>query len=294
VSGEGPGRPAGPGEPLRVPVGPDVALHAERRPGRPDAAPFVLVHGLASNLRLWDGVAARLQAAGHPVVALDQRGHGRSDAPEGEYGLETAVADLGAALEALALPRPILVGQSWGGNVVLELAWRRPAGVRGLVGVDGAFIELADRFPTWEACRAALAPPRLEGTPVAELEARLRAWLAGFPEGAAAAALANFRVRPDGTVEPRLARHRHLAILRSLWEHRPSRRWGGLGVPALLLLADTGDAESTAGKRRAEATARAAGVRVRWLAPAHHDVHAEQPEAVAGVLLAAVRDGFLA
>ena len=42
---------------LRVPVAPGVTLHAERRDGDPAAMPFVLVHGLASNLRLWDGVA---------------------------------------------------------------------------------------------------------------------------------------------------------------------------------------------------------------------------------------------
>ena len=49
-------RPGAPAE-IRVPVAPGVALHAERRDGHPEALPFVLVHGLASNLRLWDGVA---------------------------------------------------------------------------------------------------------------------------------------------------------------------------------------------------------------------------------------------
>ena len=47
---------------LRVPVAPDVTLHVERRDGDPGAVPFVLVHGLASNLRLWDGVAEELHA----------------------------------------------------------------------------------------------------------------------------------------------------------------------------------------------------------------------------------------
>ncbi len=48
-----------------------------------DAPPFVLVHGLASNARLWDGVATALVAAGHPVFAVDLRGHGRSSKPAG-------------------------------------------------------------------------------------------------------------------------------------------------------------------------------------------------------------------
>src|SRR4029077_12523058 len=93
---------------LRVPVAPDVALHAERYEGDPAHMPFMLVHGLASNLRLWDGVAEALHASGHTVVALDQRGHGRSDAPESSYDMDTAVGDLLALVDALALPRPLL------------------------------------------------------------------------------------------------------------------------------------------------------------------------------------------
>ena len=91
-----------------------VALHVERYDGDPAAVPFVLVHGLASNLRLWDAVAERLHARGHTVIALDQRGHGRSDAPQSEYGNDVAVRDLIALVETLGLRRPILAGQSWG------------------------------------------------------------------------------------------------------------------------------------------------------------------------------------
>src|SRR2546428_10929996 len=104
----------------RVLVAPGVSLHVERRDGDPAIAPFVLVHGLASNLRLWDGVAEDLAARGHTVVALDQRGHGRSDAPESSYGNAIAVADLHAAIEALGLERPVIAGPSRGGHVGLE------------------------------------------------------------------------------------------------------------------------------------------------------------------------------
>ena len=164
--------------------------------------PFVLVHGLASNLRLWDGVAEDLHARGHTVVAVDQRGHGRSDTPESSHGLDIAVGDLLTLIEALGLSRPVVAGQSWGGNVVLELGWRHPAAVRGIICVDGGIIELADWFPTWEACVAALTPPRLDHLTPAELEARMRAWSPELPDRAIAAALACFRVREDGRVEP--------------------------------------------------------------------------------------------
>ena len=64
----------------------DIGFQMSVREWRPNKAiaerrPFLLVHGLSSNARTWDGVAAELSAAGHPVVAIDQRGHGRSEKP---------------------------------------------------------------------------------------------------------------------------------------------------------------------------------------------------------------------
>ena len=146
----------------RIPVAPGVELHVEVRVGNRAAAPFVLVHGLASNARLWDGVAEYLNAAGHTVVVIDQRGHGRSDAPDAGYDLDTAVADLLALINALELDRPVLAGQSWGGNVVLELGWRRPEAVRGIACVDGGVTELSQAYPSWDECLAALTPPALD------------------------------------------------------------------------------------------------------------------------------------
>jgi pimeloyl-ACP methyl ester carboxylesterase len=279
---------------LRVPVAPDVALHVERRDGDAAATPFVLIHRLASNLRLWDGVAEHLQARGHTVIALDQRGHGRSDAPDSGYDMDTVVADVQAVIEALGLSRPILVGQSWGGNVVLEYGWRHARAVRGITCVDGGVIELAEWFSSWEACLAALTPPRLDHLTLDELEGRMRATSPDLPDRAISAALHCFRVREDGRIEPRLDRHRHLQILRALWEHRPSTRFPTLEAPTLLVLADTGDAARTTAKRRAEARARATAPRLRshWFSPAHHDVHAQFPDRVADLLARAAGEGF--
>jgi len=280
----------------RIEVAPGVALHVEQRSGDPSLAPFVLVHGLASNARLWDGVAEQLHAAGHTVIAIDQRGHGRSDAPDTGYDLDTAVADLVALIDALGLSRPVLAGQSWGGNVVLELGWRRPEAVRGLACVDGGIIELAEWFPSWEECLAALTPPTLDHLTLPELEARIRAGVPHFTDRAIAAYLHCFRTRPDGTVEARLARSRHLQILRSLWEHRPSTRYATLKAPTLLLVADSGDAPRTARKRQAEAAALASGNRIRslWFSPGHHDLHLEFPDRVSAALVEPLADGFFA
>jgi pimeloyl-ACP methyl ester carboxylesterase len=280
----------------RIDVAPGVALHIEVRMGSRAAAPFVLVHGLASNARLWDGVAEYLHGLGHTAVAIDQRGHGRSDAPEAGYDLETAVADLRALIDTLELERPVLVGQSWGATVVLELAWRHPEEVRGITCVDGGVVDLAESYPVWEDCLAKLTPPALDHLTLAELETRIRKGVPHFTDRAIAAYLHCFRARPDGTIEPRLARGRHLSILRSLWEYRPSTRWATLKTPTILMLADSGDEARTANKRRAESVALAAGGKLRsvWFSPGHHDLHLEFPVRVGDLLAKAVREGFFA
>ena len=129
--------------------------------------PIVLVHGLASNAMLWEGAALAFVALGHPVIAVDLRGHGQSDKPDDGYDMQTVTFDLAKLLEVLAVRgyvRPVVCGQSWGGNVVIELAHQYPQLVRGVVAVDGGFLELQNHFPEWEACSIALRPPNLLGT----------------------------------------------------------------------------------------------------------------------------------
>jgi pimeloyl-ACP methyl ester carboxylesterase len=273
-----------------VPVARDVELAVRRWPGAD--VTFLLVHGLASNARMWDGVAGRLVAAGHGVVAVDLRGHGRSDRPATGYDFATVTDDLHELVERLELDRPVAVGQSWGGNLVVELAARFPDLVRGIACVDGGTIDLQDRFPDWEACRIALAPPELAGIPATAMEARVRAMHPDWPETGIAGVMANFEVRVDGTVAPRLTLDRHLAILRGLWEHRPLARLAQVRVPVLLLPADSGEGPSAADKRASIERARAAGpgIRVRWFTPADHDVHAQRPAEVAAALLEEVED----
>ena len=111
-----------------VAVAPGVELSVLVRDARPDTRAFVLVHGLASNARLWDGVGSCLAELGHASVAVDQRGHGSSSKPDHGYDFETVTDDLAAVIEQ-ALGRPaVLAGQSWGGNVVVEFA-RHVAGL---------------------------------------------------------------------------------------------------------------------------------------------------------------------
>jgi hypothetical protein len=130
--------------------------------------PILLIHGLASNARLWDGPARRLVELGHAVTAIDLRGHGLSDKPDTGYDMANIADDVLDVVNALGARqrnwvRPLVLGQSWGGNIVVEYAHRYGDTIRGIVAVDGGTIELSEAFPEWELCKTTM---RLQQLPV--------------------------------------------------------------------------------------------------------------------------------
>jgi len=276
-----------------LPGGPRLAIRRGDGAGRP----FLLVHGLASNARLWDGVAARLLAAGHAVVAVDLRGHGRSEQTAGGYTTEQAAADLAALCGLLGLTgdrRPVAAGQSWGGNVVLTLAAAH--GAAAAVGlVDGGWISLRERFATFEECWAALAPPVLDGVTLEAITARLRQWHPDWPEEGIAGALRSFVVRDDGTVAARLSREHHRDIVYSLFVAEPRALYPRVAVPALLAVAGSPDGDDARTGGPAEAARLIPDAVIEWYVGADHDLHAQHPDRLATDLLAlAARAGGLA
>jgi pimeloyl-ACP methyl ester carboxylesterase len=278
----------------RISIG-SLSLAIREWPGRGRA--FLLVHGLASNARTWDGVAAILNEAGHHVVAVDQRGHGLSDKPDAGYAFDDVTGDLKSLVEALALERPIVAGQSWGGNVVLDFAARWPALLQGLVLVDGGFIDLSARpDATWETISVDLRPPPLAGTPRAGMLERMRSRHPDWPEEAVEMQMGNFETLEDGTIRPWLTLERHMLILRALWDQSPAEIYGRVTTPALIAVADGKNIEYR-GRQAAQVTEAQAGlarVIVRWFEDTEHDIHVHRPAALAEWMLAELRDGFFA
>lgn len=242
---------------------------------------FLLVHGLASNARLWDGMADALADRGHGSVAVDQRGHGRSAKPGIGFDFATLAEDLATVVGEWGGP-VVAVGQSWGGNVVLEFAARHPDLVSAVVCVDGGFIRLADAFDDRESMLEALAPPRFDGLRRADLEAGMRARLEGWPDSGIAGQVANFEDLPDGTVRARLARTDHLEILRHLWDHDPDTLADRVVAPILVIAVPGG--MITKEERVAQFGAAHPGTTIVWL-EGDHDIHAQHPDLVADTVL---------
>lgn len=274
------------------------ALHWSDPEGK-DGIPVLLVHGLASNCRLWDGAARELAALGHGVIALDLRGHGRSDKPDHGYGVDEVALDVVDIIRALARgnepwSRPLVIGQSWGGNIVVEIAAHHGNEVRGVVAVDGGTIDLSRAFREWHECERALAPPKLEGMEAARLRAFIRGAHPDWSDEAIDGQMANMEHRPDGTIAPWLTFERHMKILRGMWEHHPVDLFSTIEVPVLFTPAAKTEDEMTRTKRASHQTAldTVARCRVEWFQPADHDLHAQFPGRFAAVVNDCIVGGF--
>jgi pimeloyl-ACP methyl ester carboxylesterase len=103
---------------------------------RPEAPTVLAVHGITATSFAWLGCAAAL-ADDVSLIAVDLRGRGDSGSLPGPFGLAAHVEDLVAVLDALALPRPVVLGHSMGAYIAAQLAVRHPDRVSRLVLVDG-------------------------------------------------------------------------------------------------------------------------------------------------------------
>jgi pimeloyl-ACP methyl ester carboxylesterase len=121
--------------------------------------PLLLIHGLGSSARDWE-YQVPFFARDYRVVALDVRGHGRSDKPPGPYSVPLFARDVAALLERLDATPAHVVGVSMGGMIGFQLVVDRPDLVRSLVVVnampDMVVRTLAQRLAVWQ--RMIIAP----------------------------------------------------------------------------------------------------------------------------------------
>lgn len=103
--------------------------------------PLILIHGAGGSHLHWPAALRRMPGA--TVYAVDLPGHGRSEGP-GRERIEDYVADILRFMDAVEIPRGVLVGHSMGGAIAQMTALTAPERVIGLVLVGtGARLRVA-------------------------------------------------------------------------------------------------------------------------------------------------------
>lgn len=103
--------------------------------------PMVLVHGSWVDHGSWATVVPGL-ADSFQVLAYDRRGHSGSERPDSQGSVHEDADDLGALIDVLGVAEAHLVTNSYGGNVAMRLAVKRPELVRSLAMHEPPIFEL--------------------------------------------------------------------------------------------------------------------------------------------------------
>ncbi|HEX5682975.1 MAG TPA: alpha/beta hydrolase [Ideonella sp.] len=112
-------------------AGPAGALFVDD--GGQGGLPLLFVHSFAGNTGHWQAQLSHLRPQ-RRALAMDWRGHGESEPPEGlDYAIDSIAEDIAAVADALALPRFVLVGHSMGGAAAVAYAGAHRDRLAGLV-----------------------------------------------------------------------------------------------------------------------------------------------------------------
>jgi pimeloyl-ACP methyl ester carboxylesterase len=122
-----------------------LTLHYSEWPGpKPN---LVLLHPSSGYRQMWQATADALGSEFH-VYALDQRGHGDSARPDGDYSAEEYADDLHLFFRQVGIDKAIVAGQSLGGRVGQVFAAVYPGEIQALGLVGGPHV--SNFFPTRE------------------------------------------------------------------------------------------------------------------------------------------------
>lgn len=109
----------------------NVTLHY-RLEGDPDGVPVVFANSLGTDFRLWDKIMPLLPD-GLRILRFDNRGHGLSSCPDGDYAMSELVEDTAQLMQALDIRDSLFVGLSIGGIIAQGLAAQHKDLVRAIV-----------------------------------------------------------------------------------------------------------------------------------------------------------------
>jgi pimeloyl-ACP methyl ester carboxylesterase len=116
---------------------------------------FLLLHGFTFNLSTWDALFPFFAREGR-TLAYDQLPYGLSEKPlpaslesDNPYAKASAVEQLLALMDALEMPEAVVVGNSSGGTLALEMTLQAPERVLGLILIDPWIYANRPTFPAW-------------------------------------------------------------------------------------------------------------------------------------------------
>ncbi|AKU93897.1 Non-heme chloroperoxidase [Labilithrix luteola] len=112
--------------------------------------PILFLSSWSLSSVMWQYQMVELERQGHRCIALDRRGHGRSDEPDDGYDFDTLADDVARLVEKLDLRDLVIVGHSMGSGEAVRYFGRHGRGrVAGLalVGTILPFLRKTDDNP---------------------------------------------------------------------------------------------------------------------------------------------------
>jgi 3-oxoadipate enol-lactonase len=101
-----------------------------------DGAPVIIfIHGFPFNKSMWNLQIKALED-NYRVITYDIRGHGNSDAGEGDFTIELFVKDLLSLMDALKIEKTMLCGLSMGGYIALNAIENYPERFNAIILCD--------------------------------------------------------------------------------------------------------------------------------------------------------------
>lgn len=244
--------------------------------GDPGGLPVVFAHALGTDLRVWDRLLPLLPP-GLRLVRFDMRGHGLTDAPDGDYWMGDLVADAAGVMGALGIRDALFVGLSIGGIVAQGLAAERPDLVRAAV-----LSNTAPRIGTEAAWHDRMAQVRTGGV-AAVADAVMDRWFTRRFRAARADEVAGWR-----TMVARTPAAGYLGCCAAIAETDLRDSTAGLRQPVLAIAGD-GDGSTPPDLVREMADS-IVGAQFALVRGAGHLPCVDAPEAVAALIAAFITD----
>ena len=110
----------------------DIAMYYE---ALGDGEPIVLIPGLGTDITEYKPIIEGL-ARTNRVIAVDNRGAGRTDKPRSAYSIEMMADDVAALLQKIGIQQANILGISMGGRIAQALALKHPEMVKRLLLVS--------------------------------------------------------------------------------------------------------------------------------------------------------------